>query len=58
MMTLKAGDKVKLTNPGPGETDAVYTVIEDRGDRVLIELVCDMTIRPTECVSIEEVEPA
>lgn len=49
---------VKLTNPAPDEADARYRVVEDRGDRVLIELICDMLIRPTECVAINEVIPA
>ncbi len=35
--TLKAGDVVKFHTPGKGEDDSPMHVVEDRGDRVLVE---------------------
>lgn len=29
------------------EIDERFQLIEDRGDRLLVELVCDMRVRPT-----------
>jgi len=39
---------VKFSQPQtPEETRERFIVLEDRGDRVLVEAVCDMAIRPT-----------
>lgn len=31
----------------PAEADERFQLIEDRGDRLLVEFVCDMRVRPT-----------
>lgn len=56
---IKAGDVVKLTNPeNEKEAEARYEVAELRGPRVLIKLICDMTIRPSEAVMMSDIEKA
>jgi hypothetical protein len=57
-VAMTKGTLVKLTHPESGEEDARYIVVEDHGDRVLIEYVCSMFIRPTELVAASEIEPA
>ncbi len=52
------GDKVKLANPATGEETAIYTVVEDNGDRIMIRLDCDMAIPPVETVRPSDVIPA
>lgn len=55
----QSGETVKYSQPqGGAEAAARFVVIEDRGDRVLIRLVCDMRIAPTECLAYEHVERA
>jgi len=47
---------VKLVNPvNEDERAARYELVELRGNRVLIRLICDMRIRPTEVVAIGEI---
>ena len=46
---------VKYSRPQPGEEAARFLLVEDNGDRVLIELICDLPIRPRECVARDEV---
>ena len=54
---MKAGDKVRFVEAkDPGDELCEFTVVEMRGDRVLIELVCDMRIRPMSVVLASEVE--
>jgi hypothetical protein len=54
---MKAGDKVRFIEvKDPGDELCEFTVLEVRGDRVLIELVCDMPIRPMSVVPAGEVE--
>ncbi len=47
---------VKYSRPEPGEEDLRFRLVEDNGDRVLIELICDLPIPPRECVAAAEVE--
>ena len=46
---------VKYSRPQPGEEDARFVLVEDNGDRVLIELICDLPIHPRECVPKDEI---
>lgn len=46
---------VKYSRPAPGEEGFRFILREDNGDRVLIELICDMHIRPVECVAKSEI---
>jgi hypothetical protein len=56
---MQAGDTVKFTRPQDArEAAARFKLVEDRGDRVLIELICNLPIRPTECVATVEIQPA
>ena len=42
------GQRVKFTAPlNDNERQERFTVIELRGNRVLVEFICDMSIRPT-----------
>ena len=52
---MKPMQIVKYSRPLPGEEDLRFVLIEDNGDRVLIELVCDEPIPPRECVAKDEV---
>lgn len=56
---LIVGARVKLDPAwrGNGEADAVYRIVEDRGLRLLIELECDLPIKPQECVAHYMVQP-
>ena len=54
---MKTGDIVKYGNPQPGEDDIRFVLREINGDRVLIELVCNWTIRPIETVMASDVCP-
>ena len=56
---IQPGDVVKWAVPQDGaERDARYTVLELRGDRVLIQYHCTTPIRPTECVRLADVAKA
>lgn len=67
--TISVGDIVKL-NPNrcePNELNGRYRVLELRPakggcdtapDRVLIQFICDMEIKPTECVPMSDIELA
>lgn len=44
------GDKVKLSQPGPGEDSARYVVTEWNGDRGFIQLISHLRIPPVELV--------
>ena len=52
---MKANDIVKYSKPQKGEEDIRFVLREINGDRVLIELICDWAIKPTEVVAISEV---
>lgn len=54
-MSMKINDIVKYSKPQKGEEDIRFTLREINGDRVLIEMICDWTIKPTETVAISEV---
>lgn len=55
--TTIAAKIYKLANPAKGEESARFTIAEDNGDRLIIRLVCDLPIAPTELVSREDVCP-
>jgi hypothetical protein len=53
------GDRVRIVKAWrdtPEEGDAVYVVVEDNGDRCIVELVCDLPIRPHETVGKHMIE--
>ncbi len=52
---MKPGDIVKYANPAEGEEDLRFYLIENRGDRVEIVLVCDLPFPPVEVLPIHEI---
>lgn len=46
-MTIEVNDIVEFIEPFEDEEGTTYTVLEINGDRCVIELICDMRIRPT-----------
>lgn len=52
---MKINDIVRYSKPQKGEEDIRFTLREINGDRVLIEMICDWTIKPTETVASDEV---
>ena len=45
---MQVGNLVRFANPlTTAEQSERFVVLEMRGDRVLVEFVCPMTIRPT-----------
>ena len=55
---MKVNDCVKYSRPEAGEEIFRFILREINGDRVLIELICDWTLKPLETLPIEEVCPA
>lgn len=54
---MTTGDIVKLIHPADSrEESARFVLIEDNGNRCLIQLICDMPIAPVECVLREDIE--
>ncbi len=52
---LAVGQSVKFINPlTDDERGERFTVLELRGERVLVEFICDMTIRPTSVYLAED----
>jgi hypothetical protein len=46
--TMTKGQTVKFAAPTtPEEASERFTVLEDRGDRVLVAFICDLAIAPT-----------
>lgn len=44
----RTGQMVKFAMPlTPDEASERFTVLEDRGERLLVEFICDMPIAPT-----------
>lgn len=54
-MGMKPNDIVKYSRPQEGEEDLRFGLIEVNGNRVLIQLICDYTIKPTETVLLTDV---
>lgn len=52
---MKINDIVKYSKPQKGEEEIRFVLREINDDRVLIELICDWPIKPTEVVAINEV---
>jgi len=52
---MKINGIVKYSTPQKGEEDIRFVLREINGDRVLVELICDWAIKPTEVVAISEV---
>lgn len=46
-MQIKVNDIVEFIEPFDDEAGTTYKVLEVNGDRCIIELICDMRIRPT-----------
>lgn len=46
-MSFSLNDIVEFVDPLDDEVGTTYRVVEVNGDRCIIELVCDMRIRPT-----------
>lgn len=60
MQTFKVGQLVKLAPEwlnSPEEAEVRYRVIEDNGDRLIVECICDLPIPPQELVSREMIVP-
>lgn len=58
MDKLSKGQLVRLAPEWmdtPAEGESLYRVVEDNGDRLIIELVCDLPIPPQELVAREMV---
>lgn len=55
---MKKGDIAKFKNPlSPTEEKERFILLEDPdGDRVLVEGICNLPIRPTTIYRIEEIE--
>ena len=53
---MKKGDFVMLTNPLPNEAGLILSVVEMRGDRVLVEAQVDMNLKPTTVYLVEDLE--
>ncbi len=54
---MKAGDTVKLVTPMPDESGSErFRVLEMRGDRVLVEFICDLRIPPTYVYPVTDIE--
>ncbi len=54
---MKVGDTVKMVEPTPDESGLErFRVLELRGDRVLVEFICDLPIPPTYVFQVSEVE--
>lgn len=50
---------LKFKNPqNKDEEQERFVLVEDRGDRMLVEFVCDMGIRPVFVYATEELEQA
>ena len=58
---MKRGDIVKFSRPVNAEESKLkFTLLDDPevGQRVDIQLICDVFIRPIERVDVVEIEPA
>ncbi len=55
---MKTGDIVRYARPEDGEENLRFRLLEINGDRVLIELICDWRLKPTETVALDEVATA
>ena len=40
----------------PDEEGAIYRVIEDNGDRVFLEFICDLTFPPQSVARVKDLE--
>jgi hypothetical protein len=52
---MKINDIVKYLKPQSGEDAIRFLLLEINGDRVLVELICDWTIKPVETLPITEI---
>jgi hypothetical protein len=56
---MPIGGVVKFRAPmSSDEAQERFVVIEHRGERVLVEFVCDMAIRPQSVYLADDLEPA
>ncbi len=54
---MKTGDTVKFKDGlYNDETGARYKVVEIKGDRAIIEFICDLPIRPQSIATISELD--
>jgi hypothetical protein len=54
---MKIGDIVKFKDGlYPDETGALYRVIEDNGDRVFLEFICELTFPPQSVAKVSDLE--
>jgi hypothetical protein len=58
--TYRPGDIVRYAEPQPDEASLTFTVVEDNGDRVLMESrdFPDWRVKPREVVSKADIAPA
>ena len=55
---LAVGQTIKFANPlSDDKRDERFTVVELRGDRVLVEFICDMRIKPQSVYLASDLEP-
>jgi hypothetical protein len=58
-LNINAGDVVRFVAPSnEDEANERFLVLEMRGDRVLVEAVCDMRLRPTFVYPAGDLGPA
>lgn len=56
---LLPGQTVKFREPRDAdEASERFTVVELRGERVLVEFICDMTLCPQSVYLVEDMTPA
>ena len=55
---MNIGETVRFSNPlTPDEAAERFTVLEIRGDRVLVEFICSMHLLPTFVYLLSDLEP-
>lgn len=55
---LNANEIVKYANPQDGESELRFVVLHIEQGKADIQLIGDETIKPIECVSVDEICPA
>ena len=55
---MQTGTVVRYAVPANAREDAVrFVVVEDRGDRLLVETLCDWPLKPQCCFAASEFSP-
>jgi len=53
---MNAGNFVMFKNPNPDELGLIFSVLELRGDRVLVSADVDMVVNPTMVYQVADLE--